>query len=185
MLKTIFATLLLAASAFGQLHNGNRSWKAHQLGGVLSGPNRTYLLFINSQGPEVVPLESVVLIGDEVVMKTRNAVKTRGWVDVPNVPNVTVTLVTHADEAFHFSCFDEWFGSPSAMITAPPVAYETYYVDDNWTVHKVTTSRKKNESARSHARRHKSNLNEMFKVFPLDKQNTEKFVKAKQQGPKK
>lgn len=179
-MKTLVLAFALLTSLVSAQHTGTMAWGAsHVLGGPLSGPSRAYMVLRSHTAGKVdlVPLESLRIIGRELVIKTVYASQT-GLGGIFN-------LVTHNDEAFHVDCFEEWALSPVITAMVPPVpSYTSYFVDDNWTVHKVDTPRRRNESSRSHAKRHKKRLMDFWKEFPLNKENTREFALAKARNTK-
>lgn len=179
-MRSVFAlalTLLCAASA-GAQHNGQKAWPVKDYVGVFQGGAQPYLLFRTATGPaEIVPIASGFLHGSEFVVKTRTALRTfGGWV---NIPNNTVALVTHSDADFHSACLVDMFAGPTPTLMAPMASYETYYVDDNWRVHKVATPRRTRESRSAWVRRHAGNLKDYSKAFPCNKENTKKWALAR------
>lgn len=172
---SLCAAFALLSSLATSQHNGTKSWLSSRLLVVLPGASELFLAMQGTTQIELVPVRSILLIGAEVVVRTRAAIETK----VTGGP-VAFALVTHGDEALHQRCLEELFDGPLPHAMAAPVTQlATYYVDSSWQVHKVTTDRQGKETPLSHARRHKVNLTEYQLIFPPNKENTEKWALAK------
>lgn len=171
LLFALFAVFAFAMPAFAQ-HNGTEHWKASQFVTWFSGNGETFLAFRSAARLELVPVSSGFVNNGEFVLKTRTGIRTVGV-----LPGVA--LVTHSDEGFHARILEQVMAGPGPTATVEPQTLETYFVDDLWMVHKVTTTKKTRETRGAWVRRHAENLKDYCKAFPPNKENTKEWALAR------
>lgn len=155
------------------------SWRASDAVGMTRVGAFDLVWFRGAHRVDLVPLVSLLPFGQHLILRTKTALRgsppsSGGWVHAPT----SMQIVTHSNERVFFGVYDAILHR-SNPASKPTQVLSTYYVDDNWTVHKVQTERKRNESLRDFAKRHKEAVKELMRLFPINKENTEAWARSR------